>query len=34
MTNSCIFERTLTTDIVLDDNVPLTEAGEYLTCEG
>lgn len=26
----CIFERTLTTDIVLDDNVPLTEAGERM----
>ncbi len=26
----CIFERTLTTDIVLDDNVPLTEAGEWM----
>lgn len=28
--HQCIFERTLTTDIVLDDNVPLTEAGEWM----
>lgn len=28
--HQCIFERTLTTDIVLDGNVPLTEAGEWM----